>query len=426
MKIDGYKNRIIDDTVELYLKTFGAVLIEGPKWCGKTWTGKAHCKSELLLADPKGNFNNRQLANLNPDSALNGDIPRLIDEWQEVPFIWDSVRGRVDANTQKGQFILTGSATVDKSKYIHTGTGRIARLRMRPMTLFESGSSSGMVSLKDICYGLAEDMLTGEVELEKIIGHVLVGGWPSACDMPLDRGILVAKEYLKSVLNADMFKVDGIKRDKHKFELLLRSLARNESTTATNKTLKNDIKDKDFDDMNIDTISDYLNLLNNMYLTENIPPFSNRIRSSLRIKQSEKRHFTDPSLPCALLNLTTKKLLENLELLGFLFESMVLRDLLTYCESFGAKLYHYQDYAGNKIDAVIELEDSSWCAIEIKLGASQAEAAAQNLLRINNSIINSKDNGKPARALCVICGLSNAAYKRRDGVYVVPITALRA
>ncbi len=402
------------------------MLIEGPKWCGKTWTGRAHCRSELLLADPKGNFNNKQLANLNPDLALNGDAPRLIDEWQEVPFIWDSVRGRVDANIQKGQFILTGSATVDKSKYVHTGTGRIARLRMRPMALFESGFSSGAVSLKDVCHGLAEDVFTGEIELERIISHIIVGGWPSVCDMPSDRGALVAREYLKSVLNEDIFKVDGIKRDRHKFELLLRSLARNESTTVTNRTLKNDIREKDFDDVNIDTISDYLNLLNNMYLTENIPPFSNRVRSSLRVKQSEKRHFADPSLSCALLNLTEKKLLENLELLGFLFESMVLRDLLTYCESFGAKLYHYQDYSGNEIDAVVELEDSSWCAIEIKLGASQVESAAQNLIRINNAIAVSGDGGKPARALCVICGLTNAAYKRKDGVYVIPITALRA
>lgn len=291
------------------------------------------------------------------------------------------------------------------------------------MSLYESGFSDGVISLKDICYGTAIDCLTQNASLDKLIDCVLIGGWPSTIGMSVDQSIIVAKEYIKSVLNEDIYKVDNVKRDKHKVELLLKSLARNEATTVTNKTLKNDIKEKDYDDVDANTITNYLNLLNDLYLVENIPPYSSRIRSSLRVKQSEKRHFVDPSLPCAILHLTKDKLLNDLDYFGFLFESMVERDLLTYVDSFNAKLYHYQDYANNEIDAVIELEDSSWCGFEIKLGANQIDEAAKNLVRINSKII--EDGGKPAKSLCVICGLVNAAYKRPDGVYVVPFTSLK-
>jgi len=423
MKLKNYLERIIDKKIELYLETFGAILIEGPKWCGKTWTSKYHSNSEFLLADPKGNFNNKKIAQLNPDMILDGDSPRLIDEWQEVPMVWDAVRGRVDVDPDKGLFILTGSSTVNKNTYIHSGTGRIAHLKMRPMSLFESKKSDGKISLEDICYNRAKDLFTGEVNLETLISYILVGGWPSISNLSEKQGMLVSKEYIKSVLNEDLYKTDNINRDKHKVELLLRALARNEATTVTNKTLKNDIKDKDLDDINIDTITDYLNLFNRLYLIENIPPFSSNIRSSLRLKQSEKRHFVDPSLACALLDLSKDKMLDDLNLLGFLFESMVERDLLTYVEAFDAKLYHYQDYQNNEIDAIIELQDGSWCGVEIKLGANQIEEAADNLVKINNKII--KEGGKGARSLCVICGLTNAAYRRKDNVYVVPITSLK-
>ena len=423
MKIENYRKRIIDDIIDVYTTTFGAVLIEGPKWCGKTWTSKYHSNSEFLLADPNGNFNNKRLALLNPELALVGQKPRLIDEWQEVPSIWDAVRGKVDETIEKGQYILTGSATVNKDKYIHSGAGRIARLKMRPMSLYESGYSDGLVSLKDICLNTAKDCYIGEVSLDRIINYILVGGWPAAIGMSEKQGMLLSKEYIKTILSEDIYKVDDIKRDSHKVELLLRSLARNESTTVTNKTLKNDVKEKDLDDINVDTITDYLNLFNKLYLIENIPPFANKIRSSLRVKQSEKRHFVDQSLACSLLNLTKEKLLNDLEFLGFLFESLVERDLLTYVSSFDAKLYHYQDYDNNEIDAIIEIEDGSWCGVEIKLGANQIEEAANNLIRINKLIIS--QGGEGAKSLCVICGLTNAAYKRPDGVYVVPITSLK-
>ena len=423
MELKEYKARVIDKKIDTYLKIFGAVLIEGPKWCGKTRTSRFHSQSQFFLANPKGNFNNKRIAEMDPDLVLDGSTPRLIDEWQEAPAIWDAVRGRVDRSMEKGQFLLTGSATVNKERYIHTGTGRIARLRRRPMSLFEYGVSDGKVSLKNICENHTNDLLTGDINLRRIIDLVLIGGWPATRNRTVDEGVLVSREYRKSVLNEDIYKTDNIKRDKHKFELLLRSLARNEATTATNRVLKNDIKEKDLDDINTDTISDYLDLVRRLYLTEDIPPFANSIRSSLRVKQSEKHHFVDPSIPCALLNLTEDKLMNDLELLGFLFESLVERDLLTYSENRNAKLYHYQDYKNQERDAVIEREDGSWCGIEIKLGANQIDNATQYLVKINDSI--RKAGGVSTKPLCVIYGLTNAAYKRKDGVYVAPITSLK-
>ena len=423
MKNRNYRPRVIDSTLNLYLDTFGAVIIEGPKWCGKTWTGRNACKSEFLVADPKDGFNNKKIALINPDMVLEGQTPRLIDEWQEVPSLRDAVRGRVDLNTEKGQFILTGSASIDKNEYIHSGTGRIAHLKMRPMSLYESGYSDGKISLKDACENEAPDCLTGDVQLKTLVRYVLSGGWPSVIGMDVKQAILVSRQYIESVLAEDIYKTDKVKRDNHKVELLLRSLARNEATTATIVTLKKDIKEKDGNAVDPDTISDYLNLFNRLYLTENIPPFAGKIRSSMRVKQSEKRHFVDPSLPCALLHLTEDALLNDLEFFGFLFESMVERDLLTYVDAFNAKLYHYQDYSDNEIDAVIEMEDGSWCGVEIKLGANQIEDASKNLIRINEKI--TKDGGQPAKSLIVICGMTNSAYKRDDGVYVVPITSLK-
>ena len=276
---------------------------------------------------------------------------------------------------------------------------------------------------KTASFNRIDAFINREIPLGKLLDLILIGGWPANVGLNEEEGRLVAKEYINSVLKSDIFKVDNIKRDSHKLELLLWSLARNESTTVTNSKLLKDIKDIDSKDINIDSITSYLNLINDLYLAENIPPFSNKIRSSLRVKQSEKRHFVDPSLVCALLNVTKEKLLSDFEFLGFVFESLVIRDLLTYVDGFNAKLYHYQDYNNDKMDAVIELEDGEWCGVEIKLGAHQIDKAAQNLVKINKKIINK--GGKGARSLIVICGLSNAAYLREDGVYVVPITSLK-
>ena len=424
MKKSEYRPRIIDKQMEDYLSTFGAVCIEGPKWCGKTWTSAFHSKSEIYIGDPAGNFQNRQLAELSPDLVLDGETPRLIDEWQEVPPLWDAVRYKVDQTHQKGQYILTGSATPNHKGILHSGAGRIARLRMRPMSLYESGDSSGKVSLYELCHGNLTQAMTGDVSLKKLIELILRGGWPGSLGLSAQQASLLPAEYLNAVIDDDVYRIDGIKRDTTKMRLLLRSLARNESTTATDKTLIGDIKAIDDEDIDRNTVAAYLDIFKRLFLTDNQPPFSTGIRSSVRIKQAEKRHFSDPSLACALLRATPESLLHDLETLGFLFEALCERDLKIYAESFGANLYHYQDYRNQEIDAVIELPEGDWCAFEIKLGANQIDAAAANLLEIKKQI-EADPKGKPPAVLCVLCGMSNAAYRRPDGVFVVPITALK-
>ncbi|MBQ3521165.1 MAG: ATP-binding protein [Firmicutes bacterium] len=424
MDKNKYMHRIIDNKIEDYLQTFGAVCIEGPKWCGKTWTSSYHSNSEIFLGDPAGNFQNRKLAEMSPELILDGDFPRLIDEWQEVPPIWDAVRHKVDQNPRKGQYILTGSATPNHKGIMHSGAGRIAKLRMRPMSLYESGDSSGKVSLEDICHDKLTPAMTGEVDLRELVKLIVRGGWPGSLDLSVEQASLLPIEYLNAVIDDDVYRIDGVKRNTMKMKLLLRSLARNESTTVTNKTLKKDIKELDDEDINVETVKEYLDIFERLFITDNQPPFATKVRSSVRVKQAVKRHFADPSLACALLQVTPEGLLGDLETLGFLFEALCERDLKIYAESFGGKLYHYQDYSGKEIDAVIELADSRWCAFEIKLGANQIDAAASNLLEIKKNI--EKDpKGKPPAVLGIICGMANAAYKRPDGVYVIPITALK-
>lgn len=422
--MENYKARIIDKKIDKYLSVFGAICIEGPKWCGKTWTSSYHSNSEIYIGDPSGNFQNRQLAQMSPSLVLEGEIPRLIDEWQEVPPLWDAVRYKVDQIPKKGQFILTGSATPNHKGILHSGAGRIARIRMRTMSLYESGDSSGEVSLEDLCNGKLTPKMTGEVDLKKIIEFIIRGGWPASLGLPIESAALLPKEYLEAVLNDDIYRVDGVKRNTHKMRLLLRSLARNESTTVSNKTLKNDIKEIDDEDIDTATIADYLNILDRLFITDNQKTFSTKIRSSVRIKQSEKRHFCDPSLACALLNITPHMLLNDLETLGFLFESLCERDLKIYAESIDAHVYHYQDYKNREIDTIIELNDGRWCAIEIKLGANQIESAAENLKKIYKEMEKDPKSILPS-AMIIVCGLSNAAYQREDGIYVVPLTALK-
>ena len=422
--MENYKARIIDKKIDKYLSVFGAICIEGPKWCGKTWTSSYHSNSEIYIGDPSGNFQNRQLAQMSPSLVLDGETPRLIDEWQEVPPLWDAVRYKVDQIPKKGQFILTGSATPNHKGILHSGAGRIARIRMRTMSLYESGDSSGDVSLEDLCNGKLTPKMTREVELKKLIEFIIRGGWPASLGLPIESAALLPKEYLEAVLNDDIYRVDGVKRNTHKMRLLLRSLARNESTTVSNKTLKNDIKEIDDEDIDTATIADYLNILDRLFITDNQKPFSTKIRSSVRIKQSEKRHFCDPSLACALLSITPHMLLNDLETLGFLFESLCERDLKIYAESIDAHVYHYQDYKNREIDTIIELNDGRWCAIEIKLGANQIESAAENLKKIYEEMEKDPKSILPS-AMIIVCGLSNAAYQREDGIYVVPLTALK-
>lgn len=423
MNNKNYLPRIIDKTVESHLKTFGAVCIEGAKWCGKTWTANTYSKSKIYLGDPSGNFQNKSLAKIDPKLVLEGDAPKLIDEWQEVPELWDAVRFEVDQRGEKGQFILTGSATPAQKGILHSGAGRISTLRMRPMSLYESKDSSGQVSLEEICNENYKNIVTPELSLDSIIKLIIRGGWPGSLDVKEAEDTIIAREYLNAIINHDIYRLEGINRNTRKMNLLLKSLARNESTTVSMNTLRKDIKENDEEDLDNDTIALYLTLFERMFLIENQKAFSSNIRSSTRIKQLDKRHFVDPSLAGALLNVSKDMLINDLNTLGFLFEALCERDLRIYAESFNAKLYHYQDYDGNEIDSVIELVNGDWVAIEIKLGSNQIDEAANSLIKIRNKIMN--DGGKQPKVLCIVCGICKAAYLRDDGVYVVPITALK-
>ena len=419
-----YKPRLIDPLVERYLKVFGAVCIEGPKWCGKTWTSSHHANSEFLVGDPSGNFSNRMLAELEPYTILKGETPRLIDEWQEVPSLWDATRAYVDQTDRKGQLILTGSSTPVEKGILHSGTGRIKSIMMSTMSLYESGDSSGAISLGDLCRNRFSTMIIEEVGLERIAYLIVRGGWPGNIDVGVSNCADAAIGYMENVIKSDLRKLDrDIEYNEQKAKLILKSLARNEATTVSNQSILKDIQENDSDSISKNTLMKYINAFSRMFLIRNQEPFSPNIRSSLRVKQMEKRHFSDPAMACAMLRLTPKKMMGDLNTFGFLFEAMVERDLFIYAQAMGAKLFHYQDYKGNEIDAVIELEDGEWCAIEIKLGLGKAEEGAASLMKVCQDIVNS--GGKAPIMKCVIYGVGNMAYKNKDGVYIVPITALK-
>ena len=419
----NYRNRLIDSQVEFYLSTFGAVCIEGPKWCGKTWTSQKHARSAFMIADPADNFANRELAKIDVGKALDGAAPHLIDEWQEVPSTWDAVRYAVDQSGESGQFILTGSSTPRVKGVVHSGTGRIARLAMHPMSLFEHGDSVGCVALSDVCAGREIGVETApSPSLENLASFVVCGGWPGNLGKTSRQAALIPHEYVENVIAVDIHKVDGIERDQVKVRKCLRSLARNESTTVSTATIRNDIAEVDDTSLGINTVTDYLDVFRRMFLTNDIDPFSTFLRSPVRIKQSVKRHFCDPSIAAALLGATDGMLLRDLRTFGFLFESLVLRDLQIYAEAMEAKLFHYQDYDGREMDAVIQFKDGTWSAFEVKLNPTQVDEAAASLKKIASIF----KNNQPT-SLGVVVGKSGMAYRRKeDGIYVLPITALKA
>ncbi len=425
MDANNYLPRIVDGILSEWLKSFGAVCIEGPKWCGKTWTANHQAKSACLIGNPKDNFAVRRFVELDINYAFNGERPHLIDEWQEFPALWDATRFHVDETSEPGQFILTGSSTPLKKGVMHTGTGRIASFRMRPMSLWESGWSEGVVSLKTICEGADIGVVpVKRPELKTLIEYILRGGWPGTVALPFKYAVKTPVAYVRQLIEKDIARLDDVKYDSGKIELLMRSLARNESTTANVSSLRRDIIAGDGVSVAEETLSSYLGLLGRLFVIENQKPFLSEMRSSVRVKQAEKRHFCDPSIAAALLKATPQKLAQDLNTLGFLFEALVERDLRIYAQAFDAELYHYQDYNNKEFDAVIEMSDGEWVAVEVKLGAHQEDAAAQNLLKIKADF--EKDpKGHPPKALLVVTGLSSAAYRRADGVYVVPITALR-
>ena len=421
---ENYKERLVDDEISELLKLFGAISIEGPKYCGKTWTAFNHANSAVLLTKSDNPNSDYQKALMSRDLIYTKDYPELIDEWQSIEQIWDDVRTKCDEDGKCGKFILTGSsAPVDPKNIFHSGAGRICKLNMYTMSLFESGDSEGIISLMDLFNNkkIASN-LKNKPSIEKYADLIIRGGWPASLKYDRKNYYRLPESYIEDVLDHDI-NYDGINRDKEKMRMLLRALARNESTLATNEKIVSDIEEYTTEEeyqVSRNTVSDYLNVLINIHLIKNQMPFSEKIRSSVRVGKTAKRHFIDPSLACAVLGLKQENLLKDLELFGFMFESLVVRDLRIYIEYLGGSIYHFHDNnTGEEVDVIVELRDGEYGAIEVKLGVGKIEEAANNLLKFSNKCM------KKPSFLCVISGMIDYAYQRKDGVYVLPITALK-
>ena len=423
MDSQAYRPRLIDQTAKQYLSAFGAICLEGPLGCGKTRTAASLSQSEFFVQAPDGGFRNRKLAELSPAMALDGEAPRLIDEWQEVPLLWDAVRTRVNLTTLPRQFILTGSVASEARDVHNSGPGRIPCLRMRTMSLFESGDSSGEISLKDLCHGNLKRGVSANPDLYNLIRLIVRGGWPESLDLSDEDAALLTREYVSRILHSASG-MNGVKRDIQKMTLLLRGLARHESTTISTRALLQEIKSIEGETLYPSTIPVYMELFRWLFLIEDLPSVPASLRSSVRIRQADKRFFSDPSLACAMLRITPDDLLQNLTLLNSLFESLCVRDFRIYVDTLGGKLMHYQDYRNRKVDAVVSLSDKEWCAFDFRLGPYEIEAAARDLLALQMRFWEDP-KGVPPSLLCVVCGLGSAAYQRPDGVFVVPLTALR-
>ena len=422
-----YKKRLIEKKLEDYLSVFGAVSIEGPKWCGKTWTSLMHSKSEIYMDDD----DIREMAKIDVKSIFNNDIekrPQLIDEWSLVPTIWDAVRRECDKTTEKGNFIITGSTTLPnkimQEKVHHSGAGRIGRLNMYTMSLYESGDSSGKASLTKMLENKQETLNTGNVEILQIAKLLIRGGWPANINVDEDKIGLIPKSYIESILNIDMNEGEEKRRDKNKMRMLLKSLARNEASIVGNKTIIRDIKEYE-DNTELlssrDTIIDYLDVLDRLHLIENQEAYGENYRSPSRVGKSPKRHLTDPSLSCACLGLTPEKLLRDLNTFGFMFEALVERDLRIYMDYLDGHLYHFRDnVTGLEVDSILEFPDGEYGAVEIKLGYNQVEEAKKSLLTFYKSMV------KKPSFMCIIVGKCPAIIKDSEtGIYIVPITALK-
>ena len=413
-----YRPRLIDKEIERKLGIFKAICIQGPKASGKTWAAAEHSRSSIMLGDPSGSFENRRLTELDPFHALSGEEPHLIDEWQEVPSLWDAVRHQVDTDSRKGRYILTGSSTPVNKGIMHSGTGRIDTVSMRTMSLFESGESSGRVSLSSLFDGGFGGMVDNDApRLEELAYYIIRGGWPEAITIPPDSAHYFARSYVNGLLTEDIPRIaPGTNLDK--MSRFMRSLARNESTTASKRTIQRDLNG----DISDETIDNYSNILARLFIIADQRPYSPSVRSSVRLKQMSKRHLTDPSLAAALLGLSVKSLFSDLQTFGFLFEALAERDLAVYAAAGDSAVMHYQDYRDNEADAVVVREDGRFGLIEIKLGTAEIDSAAKSLLKIQAVMASS---GAEPSFLCVISGMSRYAYRRQDGVYVIPLTALR-
>jgi predicted AAA+ superfamily ATPase len=418
----GYQPRLIDEEIALALQAFGAIAIEGPKFCGKTWTGLSHANSVTYIADPAGGFSNRTRAALDPTLVLQGDAPHMVDEWQEVPGIWDAVRFTVDRGRERGRFILTGSTMPPKKSTIHSGAGRIESVRMRTMSLFESGLSSGEVSLQSLIEHRTLTPVNSHLTLETLLEATVRGGWPESTDLPLQLAARIPHNYLARLVTEDMTSLDGVTRDPSRVRATLASLARNTATLVSNATIERDV---DASDLAISraTVGEYLAAFKRLYVLEEIPAWAPATRSRTRLRKAPKRFLTDPSLAVAALGLSAQKLYADLETFGFIFEAMCLRDLAIYSQYSGNTLHHFADETGLDADAIIEGADGSWTAVEIKLGHNQVDSAASKLLRLEKKLVAA--GAKPPACLVVITGLSSFAHQREDGVFVVPIDCLR-
>ena len=420
-----YKLRVADRILERKVLGKGAVLIEGPKWCGKTTTAKQLAKSVLDLGDASVLKQSTQMIEISPKTLLEGATPRLIDEWQALPPIWDSIRSEVDKRGEPSQFILTGSSVLpDAGETIHSGTGRFAHIMMRPMSLYESGESKGSVSLKDLFEGKTPNIQQNELELDDIAYLTCRGGWPWATLIPKDIALDQAFDYVDSVTKRDIQRVDKVKRSPERARLLLRSYARNISQQVSYATIRKDMLSNDASTLDEDTVADYIKALKKLFVIEDLAAWNPNIRSKAAIRTSDTRHFVDPSIGTAILGLGPKDLINDLESFGLFFEDLVVRDLRVYAEALDGQLYHYRDSNGLECDTVLHRRDGSYALLEVKLGGEEhINNGAASMIELSNNI--DTDKMPLPTFMAVIVGVGKYAYQRKDGVYVIPIGCLK-
>lgn len=420
-----YKHRIADRILERKVLGKGAVLIEGPKWCGKTTTAKQLSKSILDLGDSSVLMQSSQLIEISPKALLEGKTPRLIDEWQALPTIWDCIRSEVDRRGEPSQFILTGSSVLPEAEEtIHSGTGRFAYIKMRTMSLYESGESTGSISLSDLFEGKSFEVLQNEIDIDELAYLICRGGWPWATLIPKEVALDQAFDYVDSVVQKDIQRVDKIKRSPDRARLLLRSYARNISQQISYATIRKDMLANDASTLDEDTVADYVKALKKLFVIEDLAAWNPNIRSKAAIRTSDTRHFVDPSIGTAALRLGPKDLINDLQSFGLFFEDLVVRDLRVYAEALDGELYHYRDSSGLECDTVLHRRNGSYALLEVKIGGeNRINEGAANLLALANNIDTNKMSAPSFMA--VIIGVGKYAYQRKDGVYVIPIGCLK-
>lgn len=420
-----YKHRIADGILEKKLRSKGAVLIEGPKWCGKTTTAEQQARSILYMDNPASFESNLQMAEIDPGILLEGDTPRLVDEWQLAPKLWDTVRFEVDHRHQVGQFILTGSAVPsDEESMQHSGTGRFSWLTMRPMSLYESGESNGKVSLSHLFESRENIVATNSLRIDDIAFLICRGGWPFACSLQGDAALAQAFDYVDAVIKKDVSRVDGTNRNITTTRLLMRSYARNQGSQATIGTIVADMMTNDENEVGIKTAGSYLDALRKIFVIEDSEAWNPNLRSKTAIRTANTRYFIDPSIGTAVLGLGPKDLINDLNTMGLFFETLCVRDLRIFADALDGQVFHYRDKSGLECDAVIHLRNGRYGLVEIKLGGDRLiNEGASNLLALVDKI--NTDKMKEPSFLMVLTGTGDFAYRRKDGVYVVPIGCLK-